>query len=1322
MSDSRVINGLWTGLGNDFLESILRKAEVLERSYDWLDAADCYNKASELCLQSKDLLRAADLFERLGFCFYRAAFQAQFNGEFKSRLEKSIQAYEKEISLITEAEEKNKQVRIKHTKALIAYTQSLLETSVPKTKELLFEWWNIEHQVLEAYEDIGDLYLVGRTCNDLTEFSDLMFWLENDHLTSQKLVEEKSNLVEKAINIFSKLDDIYELARAYRIATSHYGWGEWISKSTNEIIQIRKKCQDYSKKALELAEKTEDARLISWAYASVWMIAHFTNMNPKLAVEYGEKRLDYARITKDTHMMAHAFGETGMSYVALAGFLEDPDKQRESLKRAIKMVKKSLEQHAITNNVLAIGMSHNYESLALRGLARIEPNPKIKQDLLEKAIEVVKDGINHSRDIRRVSETLLRSLSIGLRSLSVTKSEIEEKRRLLQDALTQAKKYITFSEELVSHNLLQISDGYFELALVYAGLAEISAHQSEKIELLSNAAIVLEKCIRLTVEKREYLQDGWAVGFYFGRYYAKLGQISQKIYTLTKEEKRLVRAVQAYEQASLDYEKAEMPSHLAESYWHTAQINHELGKLQEASRNYESASKAYDIAAIKIYQLKDFYTDFSLYMQAWSQIEQAKYAHSIENYDEAEHDYENAAKLHQSTDSWRYLAPNYFAWASMEEAESLSRKENTQQAKDAFKKALEQFTTAEKSIKQKIREITSREEKELNQRLIQASNLRRKFCQARIQIEEAKLMDREGKYLQSSKSYQEAAQSILSISEKVESEAERKELEYLAVLCQAWEKMAVAEETTSSGSYLEAARLFEKAKKYCYTKKASLWALGNSNFCRGLAAGLQYKATLNLTDHAKAKGYIKNASTDYLQAGFNSASEYAKATQRLFDAYVFINQAEGEIDQEKRAKHYQMAENLLQIAAGSFMKAKQPEKTAQVQQIIKTVREEKALAVSLNDVMHAPTITSSTMSFSAPSPTSEVSVGLEHFQHANVQANIIAGTKEVKVGESFCLIVEFVNAGKEPALLIKVEDFVPPEFIVVKKPEIYRLEESCLNMKGKQIAPLKLVEAKLVLQPLKKGVYQIKPKVHYLDELGQNKSLQMKSVEIKVEEVLLSDRVSTGTKELDSLLLGGIPKEYAVVLTGSPSDERERIIKNFLEAGAKEGQTSFYVTTETIGLGSLLEKPGFYLFICNPKPKIKVPDVPNVHKLLGKTDLTNLNIALLKAYRSVEQSSQKRVCLDVVSDVLLHHGAETTRRWISELITDMSSKGFTMLAVLDPSMHPPDQANAILNLFDGEISLYQTDDPLECKKSLRVKKLRNQDYIKNPICLTKSAA
>jgi len=226
-------------------------------------------------------------------------------------------------------------------------------------------------------------------------------------------------------------------------------------------------------------------------------------------------------------------------------------------------------------------------------------------------------------------------------------------------------------------------------------------------------------------------------------------------------------------------------------------------------------------------------------------------------------------------------------------------------------------------------------------------------------------------------------------------------------------------------------------------------------------------------------------------------------------------------------------------------------------------------------------------------------------------------------------------------------------------------------------------------------------------------------LELKPDELLgkvLPNRIPTGCKELDDLLLGGIPKNYAVVLTGPPCDEREMIIRNFLKASTKE-EVTFYITSEITGLEDLLENPNFFLFLCNPKPKTQVPDLQNVYKIGSKTDLTNLSISLAKTYRKIEATEKKRVCIEIVSDVLLKHKAEATRRWISELITEMASKCFTILAVMDPEMHPSDQSKAVLNLFDGEISIIQSDDPLDCKKSILVKKLRNQDYIKNPICL-----
>ena len=1296
----------------------MEKARELEKRYEWLDAVDSYEQASSLV--SEDILTLAKIQEQIGFCFFRAALQANTNNIFRDRMELAVKAYKETVKLIQGVEKNIKCAEISHAKALIAYVNSWLERDRIKKGRLLSEWWRLENEALAEYEKAGDLINIGKTCNNLLQFSTQdWFWLPTDFQDIKRLMDELLNLGEKSIKILSDFDDDFELARAYCFTGFFHSIAVWFTGGNKNRVKAELRSIEYSQKALMHSEKIADSWLSAWVHFTVSALQFFMKDNVMLAVEHAKNALKNAKITKDHTLLAEATCLLGLDSTSLNLLEEDPEKRKERTNKSIKVLQESID-HFRTIDLFTARIFRSYKSIVmnLKALAQSETDIKSRTEILNKAVEVAYEGIKYTDGfVERRTKTAISALSEALCTRAIVETKNSKKQRLLEESLEYCMKENEILEREKNNIKLDIITNQSNQVFIYAELAKVEQKKEKKIELLTNCLVPMENAIQFIAKDNQVHHLSW-ISNQYGMFSYRFGSPLNELYTLTKDMKILSKSIEVYKSAVESYTIADTRSRVAEAYWQMAMVYDRLGERLESKKNYQLASENYKLAAEKIPQLKEFYDSYSLYMRAWSQIEQARYFHTIEDYEEARQHYEKAALLHESIEEWSYLTPNYFAWANMEEAEGLSRKENAQQAKQVFQKALEQFGKAEETIKKRIIEITSAEERGMTQRLLQSTALRRKFCQARIQIEDARLLDREGKYLQSSQSYGEATQNILTIVQKLESEAERKELEYVAILCRAWWKMANAEETSSIESYVEAASLFEQARDRCYTKKASLWALGNSSFCKGLAAGLRYKGSMDLRENALAKRYINDAATSYQQAGFTSASEYAKATLRLFDAYVFINQAEGEVDPEKKTRQYQMAENLLQIAAGLFMKAIQPEKTAQVQGILGNVREEKALAVSLNNVLHAPTIASTTLSFTAPSPTSEASVGLEQFEHANVQAKLIAGLREVRIGESFCLSVEFVNAGKEPALLTRVEDFVPPDFVVAKKPEIYRIEESCLNMKGKQIAPLKMVEAKLVLQPSKKGVYQLKPIVHYLDELGQNKSLQLKSVEIKVAEVILENRISTGTKELDSLLLGGIPKEYSVVLTGAPCDERELIINSFLEAGVKKAQTSFYVTTEAIGLENLLETPDFYLFLCNPKPKTPVPDLPNITQLRSKTDLTNLNIALLKVYRNMEQSSSKRVCLNIVSDVLVDYGVKTTRKWIAELTTDLISKGFTILAVINPLMHNSEELYSILDLFDGEISLYQTEDPLECRKTIRIKKLRNQDYIKSPICIT----
>jgi KaiC/GvpD/RAD55 family RecA-like ATPase len=206
-------------------------------------------------------------------------------------------------------------------------------------------------------------------------------------------------------------------------------------------------------------------------------------------------------------------------------------------------------------------------------------------------------------------------------------------------------------------------------------------------------------------------------------------------------------------------------------------------------------------------------------------------------------------------------------------------------------------------------------------------------------------------------------------------------------------------------------------------------------------------------------------------------------------------------------------------------------------------------------------------------------------------------------------------------------------------------------------------------------------------------------------------------------LLGGLPKEYAVVLASPSNDEREILVKRFLETGVKNGEVTFFITTEVGSVKTLVEEyqTNFYLFVCNPRADLMIKSFPNVYKLKGVDNLTDLDISLIKAFRSLGslKTGARRACIEIISDVLLQHRALTTRKWLSGLLTDLRSNGFTTLAVINPQMHPQEEVHAILGLFDGEIRISEKESQMGFEKVLRIKRLYNRQYVENELIVTR---
>jgi KaiC/GvpD/RAD55 family RecA-like ATPase len=217
--------------------------------------------------------------------------------------------------------------------------------------------------------------------------------------------------------------------------------------------------------------------------------------------------------------------------------------------------------------------------------------------------------------------------------------------------------------------------------------------------------------------------------------------------------------------------------------------------------------------------------------------------------------------------------------------------------------------------------------------------------------------------------------------------------------------------------------------------------------------------------------------------------------------------------------------------------------------------------------------------------------------------------------------------------------------------------------------------------------------------------------------------VATGYADLDNSLFGGIPQNYAIVLTSPSCDERDLLLRSFLETGAKKGEVTFYVTIDPGAAKPLAEEfqSNFYLFVCNPQADAIVRDSPNVFKLKGVENLTDISIALTSTIRKLDPSLKcpRRICISLISDVLLQHHAVQTRRWLTALITELKSMGFTTLAVIDPQMHPSEELYAILGLYDGEISIYEKETEKGPAKYLKIKKMSNHRYLDNELLLKK---
>lgn len=352
---------------------------------------------------------------------------------------------------------------------------------------------------------------------------------------------------------------------------------------------------------------------------------------------------------------------------------------------------------------------------------------------------------------------------------------------------------------------------------------------------------------------------------------------------------------------------------------------------------------------------------------------------------------------------------------------------------------------------------------------------------------------------------------------------------------------------------------------------------------------------------------------------------------------------------------------------------------------------------------------------------SETNLCKEVCENLQIQITFKLQKNEIRVGEEEKIEIKVKNVGKNVIYVKDIKNILTNEFKALRTSD-GQLENNNLNFDRKKFSPNETKDITVVFEPLKKGSFEIKPEISYFDDFGSEMSIECHTKVYKVLAPALPGRIPSGYGCLDNLLFGGIPEKYAVILTSPSIDERETLINNFLTKGIDLEETTFYVTFDSEIATKLATKHSnkFYLFLTNPKSNSDIKDSPNVFTINGVGTLSNISIALTKAFRLIDIKSNKpkRICIDILSDVLLQHKAVVTRKWISGLVSDLKSKGFTIIGVLNDLMHPQDQVHAILGIFDGEIKIYEKESKEGIENILRIKRLYNKKYSREELKLT----
>jgi KaiC/GvpD/RAD55 family RecA-like ATPase len=214
--------------------------------------------------------------------------------------------------------------------------------------------------------------------------------------------------------------------------------------------------------------------------------------------------------------------------------------------------------------------------------------------------------------------------------------------------------------------------------------------------------------------------------------------------------------------------------------------------------------------------------------------------------------------------------------------------------------------------------------------------------------------------------------------------------------------------------------------------------------------------------------------------------------------------------------------------------------------------------------------------------------------------------------------------------------------------------------------------------------------------------------------------ISTGYGELDTVLAGGLPAGFAILIVSPPCDERDLLFRKIIESSLSIGSSVFYMSRDLSRTQDFASRYRTNFYVLSPQADKMTTDSGNVFKIAGVQNLNDVNITFTKVMETLPKVTSTRIIIiDLLSDVLLEHKALTTRKWLDDFISKRKSEGFTVLGILNPLISAKQESQTIIDLFDGVIEIYEKELRERSRRFLIVKKMYGRRYIETELMLDK---